>query len=416
MAQQPITVNIIVNAALIVAAGRGHRAGAGVPKQYRPLPGSLQGDPFAQDSSGGRSVLAASIQAFSEHCDIDHVCVVIHKSDVKLYKNVVNNLDYNNISYCYGGNSRQESVCNGLGALAALKPRQVLIHDAARPFVSADLISRCVVALGSAVGAIPAIAVADTLKRADKGQIVETVSRDGLWHAQTPQAFNFAAIYTAHQKAPRGLTDDAAVAEFVGLSLALVAGDRQNIKLTEATDFVHQPRQTPHQATPVMLPRQGTGFDVHRFDTKGSAKQIRLGGIDIAHDRALLGHSDADVALHALTDALLGALALGDIGDYFPPSDDRHKGRDSADFIAHAMALAKQGKARLTHVDLTIICESPKITPHKAAIKHRLSALLGLDETAISIKATTTEGLGFTGRGEGLAALASATMLLPAGE
>lgn len=386
----------VTTAAIVLAGGRGQRAGDGLPKQYRPL----SGDPH------GRMVLRASLDAFARHKQIGTICVVIHKDDVELYDECIKHLNYNDIMIAYGGESRQESVLAGLTALGAAKPKQVVIHDGARPYVSAPLISRCLAGLGSAVGAIPALAVTNTLKRVDNGAIVETVSRDGLWQAQTPQAFHYEAILAAHLKAPANLTDDAAVAEMAGLSLALVAGDAANIKLTHEEDFLH-----PQRAA--LWPRTGTGFDVHKLDTVGSAERITLCGVEIAHNRALIGHSDADVALHALTDALLGALAMGDIGDHFPDTQKANKGRPSADFLRHAVALAHQHHGQISHMDVTIICQEPKIGPHRDAMRASIAAIVGLPLGCISVKATTTEGLGFTGRGEGIAAQASVTLMMP---
>jgi 2-C-methyl-D-erythritol 4-phosphate cytidylyltransferase/2-C-methyl-D-erythritol 2,4-cyclodiphosphate synthase len=245
--------------------------------------------------------------------------------------------------------------------------------------------------------------VTDTLKKADNGLIGETVPRDGLFRAQTPQLFLFDKLFEAHKAAPQGLTDDAAVAEQAGLQVQLVAGEAQNIKLTTEEDFT---MNTP------FLPRTGSGFDVHRFDEAGSAKEIMLCGVPVPHNRKIIGHSDADVGLHALTDAILGGLAEGDIGDHFPPSDTANKDRASSEFLTHALALATAKRARLTHIDLTLICEAPKIGPHRDAMRAGLSALTGLPLSAVSVKATTTEGLGFTGRGEGIAAQATATLLI----
>jgi len=391
------------NLALIVAAGRGQRAGDGLPKQYRALP-----------DKPDTALVTASLAAFLRHDAIDFVAVVIHQNDSGLYQAAVQDFVDNPklLPPIIGGATRQQSVLLGLEGLAAqfadTPPKQVLVHDAARPYISDALISRCLLALGSAAGAVPALPVTDTLKRGDNGKIAETVSRDGLWQAQTPQAFTFAALLDAHRRAPQGLTDDAAVAEFAGLPIALVAGEAQNVKLTHEEDFMPPALQ--------VQPRTGFGYDVHRFADTPSNSHIRLGGIDIAHTHQLVGHSDADVALHAVTDALLGALAQGDIGSHFPPSDDAHKDRDSADFLTHALSLADEAGARLTHIDVTLICQAPKIEPHREAMRQRLSELLRLPVAAISVKATTTEGLGFTGRGEGLAAQAVATVLMPVAE
>lgn len=386
------------NAAIIVAGGRGQRAGAGLPKQYRLMP--------AHDDS--RMVLTATLAAFAAHDEIGPICVVIHPDDQELYAQAVAPLPNADLICVHGGETRQDSVMNGLKALQSAPIRQVLIHDAARPYVSASLISRCLAGLGSAAGAIPAQQVTDTLKRAENGAIVETVPRQNLWQAQTPQAFNYAAIFTAHQRAPQGLTDDAAVAELAGMNLAIVAGEASNIKLTHEADF-----QPPLGHAPTWLPRHGTGFDVHRLDVPGSASEIMLCGVGIAHDRALIGHSDADVGLHAITDALLGALAEGDIGDHFPDSDAAHKNRPSRDFLKHAVRLTTQHQAEITHVDVTLICEAPKIGPHRQAMRHAIAEITGLAVSCVSVKATTSEGLGFTGRGEGIACQASVTVLMP---
>jgi 2-C-methyl-D-erythritol 4-phosphate cytidylyltransferase/2-C-methyl-D-erythritol 2,4-cyclodiphosphate synthase len=382
-----------VIAAIIVAAGRGQRAGEGIPKQYRPMP------------DGGRdTVLARSISIFAENPAITKLCVVIHKDDVSLYEESLSNCNKtDNVSFVFGGDSRQESVLNGLTALADAPPHGVFIHDAARPFASTELIARCMNGLSDKDGVVPALPVTDTLKKADNGLIGETVPRDGLFRAQTPQLFLFDKLFEAHKGAPQGLTDDAAVAEQAGLQVQLVAGEAQNIKLTTEEDFT---MNTP------FLPRTGSGFDVHRFDEAGSAKEIMLCGVPVPHNRKIIGHSDADVGLHALTDAILGGLAEGDIGDHFPPSDTANKDRASSEFLTHALALATAKRARLTHIDLTLICEAPKIGPHRDAMRAGLSALTGLPLSAVSVKATTTEGLGFTGRGEGIAAQATATLLI----
>ena len=388
--------NRLPTVALIVAAGRGNRAGQGKPKQYRDMP----------DGSGG-SVLARSIAAFADNEAISRVCVTIHNDDVKLYENSINNCNnLDKLFYVVGGDDRQASVLNGLNALADGQPQRVFIHDAARPFVSKALIARCLDNFADTDGVIPALPVTDTLKKAVNGEIIETVPRDGLYRAQTPQLFDFDKLLDAHKAAPQGMTDDAAVAEHAGLRVCMIDGEAQNIKLTTEEDFA------THS---ILLPRTGSGYDVHRFGDSGSAETVMLCGVAVPHDCAIIGHSDADIGLHAITDALLGALAEGDIGDHFPPSDAANKNRASTDFLAHALALAAAKQARLTHIDLTLICEAPKIGPHRAAMREKLSALTGLPLSAISVKATTTEGLGFSGRGEGIAAQATATILLPDG-
>jgi 2-C-methyl-D-erythritol 4-phosphate cytidylyltransferase/2-C-methyl-D-erythritol 2,4-cyclodiphosphate synthase len=260
-----------------------------------------------------------------------------------------------------------------------------------------------IAALDNGDAAIPALPVTDTLKRAEGDTITATVPRENLYRAQTPQAFAFDKILAAHETATSGMTDDAAIAEAAGLKVTLIDGDAKNIKLTHEEDFMSH----------ILMPRTGAGFDVHRFDEAGSATEIMLGGIAIPHTRALIGHSDADVALHAITDALLGALVEGDIGDHFPPSDDTNKDRPSADFLAHAVSLAGEHQARISHIDLTLICETPKIGPHRDTMRARIAAICGIEASRVSVKATTTEGLGFTGRGEGLAAQALVTVLMP---
>ena len=380
-------------AAIILAGGRGHRAGEGIPKQYRPMP----------DGSGD-NVLARSIAIFAENQAITQLCIVIHKDDVSLYNKTLtycNNID--KIIYVFGGDSRQQSVFNGLEVLAKDNPHAVFIHDAARPFASQALMARCLDNLSGHDGVVPALPVTDTLKKAENGLISETVPRAGLFRAQTPQLFLFDRLYEAHKTAPQNLTDDAAVAEHAGLRVHIVEGEAQNIKLTTEEDFTMNTQ---------ILPRTGSGFDVHRFDKVGSTEEITLCGVSVPHDRKIIGHSDADVGLHALTDAILGGLAEADIGAHFPPSDAAHKDRASAEFLAHALSLAAAKQARLTHIDLTLICEAPKIGPHRDAMRASLSALTGLPLTAVSVKATTTEGLGFTGRGEGIAAQATATLLI----
>jgi len=384
-----------INAALIVAAGRGTRMAGDLPKQYRQMP-----------DGSGLTVLAKTLSAFATHAAVSMLCVIIHKDDKSLYENAINELKINKeIILEIGGETRQTSVLNGLKALADKSIDNVLIHDAARPYLSAQLISACLEALETHPAVIPALPVTDTLKKASDGLIVETVARADLWRAQTPQAFRFQAILEAHQTAPEGLTDDAAVAEAAGLTSAIISGEADNIKLTFEEDF-----QMPMSSA---VPRTGNGYDVHRFGPPGSAQTIMLGGIEIAHNCEIIGHSDADIGLHAITDALYGALAEGDIGDHFPPSDAANKDRASSEFLAHAVALAQHKQARLTHIDLTFICESPKIGPHRTAMRAAIAELTGLSVNAISVKATTTEKLGFTGRGEGIAAQATVTLLMP---
>ena len=383
---------MIASAALIVAAGRGVRAGEGLPKQYRQL--------------AGRPVLRHSLQTFARHAGIGAVRVVIDPDDRAFYDEAARDLAL--LEPVAGGATRQESVRRGLESIAELAPERVLIHDGARPFVDPATIDRVLDALDGSAGALPAIPVADTLKRGADGRVHSTVERSNLWRAQTPQGFRFADILAAHDAAVgQDLTDDAAVAERAGLAVALVQGDERNIKLTTVEDFV---RAEMLAAASLGDVRVGTGFDVHRF---GQGDHVWLCGVEVAHTHGLIGHSDADVALHAITDAVLGALASGDIGQHFPPSDPQWRGADSSMFLRHAAALVAARGGRIAHVDVTIICERPRIGPQRSAMAARLAEILGLEPARCSVKATTTEGLGFAGRGEGIAAQASATLRLP---
>ncbi|MGQ3073170.1 MAG: bifunctional 2-C-methyl-D-erythritol 4-phosphate cytidylyltransferase/2-C-methyl-D-erythritol 2,4-cyclodiphosphate synthase [Ferrovibrionaceae bacterium] len=376
---------------LIVAAGRGQRAGAGLPKQYRRL--------------AGRPVLARTLAAFLGQPRVDRVAVVIHPDDRPLYDEATAGLDL--LPAIAGGPTRQDSVRLGLEALADLAPDIVLVHDAARPFVSPELIGRVI----DAVPAIAALPVVDTLKRAEDGKATTGPARDGLWRAQTPQGFAYQALREAHRAAHGGpeLTDDAAVAATAGIAAALVEGDEANFKLTTPDDFRRAEALLINRHPDV---RVGQGFDVHALaDLPG--RPLMLGGIAVPHARALAGHSDADVALHALTDAVLGALAEGDIGQAFPPSDERWRGAASDQFLAFARDRVAARGGVIAHVDLTLICERPRIGPHREAMRTRIADILGVDLDRVAVKATTTEKLGFTGRGEGIAAQAVATVRLP---
>lgn len=379
--------------ALIVAAGRGSRMPGDVPKQYRQLQ--------------GRAILRHVLEAFAAHPGISGICTVINPDDAGRFADA--SLGLNLAPPVIGGETRQDSVRNGLASLATdSAPDRVLIHDGARPFVSPALIDRVIGALDDCDGAIPALPMTDTVKRVGDGTILETVERSGLFRAQTPQGFRFSALLSAHASAeqnPDGqsFTDDAAIAEAAGLRVATVPGEESNIKITHDDDL----RRAAAWLQGARETRVGSGFDVHAF---GPGDSVRLGGIDIAHSRALAGHSDADVALHALTDAILGAIGDGDIGTHFPPSDPQWQGADSSRFLAHAADLLRQRSGRLVHADLTIICEQPRIGAHRDAMRARIAEILAVDPGRVSIKATTTEGLGFTGRGEGIAAQASVTV------
>ena len=376
--------------ALIVAAGRGSRFGATAPKQYVAL--------------AGKPVLRHSLETFARHSKVGGVRVVIHADDRALYDSATAGLSL--LAPVTGGATRQESVRLGLESLKDMAPDHVLIHDAARPMIDADLIDRMLAALAQAPGAIPALPVADTVKRAADGHVAATLDRRNLWRAQTPQAFHYGDIMAAHRAAAgRELTDDAAVAEAAGLAVALVEGTEENLKVTTEADL----RRAQQMLSPAPDIRTGSGFDVHRF---GPGDKIMLCGIAVPHDHGLIGHSDADVGLHALTDAILGAIAAGDIGQHFSPSDPRWRGADSAQFLAHAGSLVSARGGRILSADITLICERPKVGPHRAAMVARVAAILGLDPERVSVKATTTEGLGFTGRGEGIAAQATASIAL----
>lgn len=376
-------------AALIVAAGRGSRAGPGAPKQYRQL--------------AGQPVLRRSLVAFTSHPGISDVLAVIHSDDADAYEAAATGLQ-RLLPPAHGGDTRQRSVMAGLEALAVAKPDAVLIHDGARPLISAQLISDCIAALATHDGVQAGLPVTDTVRKAWNGMAGETLERDGLWRAQTPQGFRFEIILDAHRRmAGANHTDDVAVAIAAGTEVAMVQGDEDNIKITSSSDLQRAERILMRGGET----KAGSGFDVHRF---GPGDHIWLCGVKVPHDAGLIGHSDADAGLHAITDAILGALAAGDIGAHFPPSDPRWKGASSDIFLTHAAKLAKDAGARISHIDLTIICERPKVGPYAAAMRERVAGILGLDEGRVSIKATTTEGLGFTGRGEGLAAQAIATL------
>lgn len=376
--------------ALIVAAGRGHRAGGGIPKQYRLL--------------AGQSLLRRSCEAFLNHPRVDAVCAVIHPDDADLYAE--STAGFTLLPRVHGGATRQESCRYGLESLMELAPRQVLIHDAARPFVDAATIDRVLDALADGPAAIAAIAVTDTLKKAASDMhIAGTVEREGLWRAQTPQGFGYAEILEAHRKlAAQSLTDDAAVAEAAGLEVALTQGSEDNFKLTTEDDFARAERMLGAGDI-----RVGSGFDVHRFDEGNS---VTLCGIEINYDKSLAGYSDADVGLHAITDALLGAIGQGDIGSHFPPGDPQWRSADSALFLRHAAELVGRRGGEIRHLDVTLICEAPKIGSHRDAMRTRIAEIAGISIDRVSVKATTTEGLGFTGRGEGIAAQATATVRL----
>ena len=366
--------------ALIVAAGKGERTGATLPKQYAPL--------------AGRAMLAWSHQAFGDHPAIDEVLVVIGAGQEALLAAAVPGA-----RHVTGGATRRESVAAGLAALDGAD--LVLVHDAARPFLSAAVIDRLITALATHDGAVPVLPVADTLVNADGAN----VPRDALRRVQTPQAFRFVTLAAAH-RAWRGgeATDDAQMVRALGGSVALVQGDTMLEKITYPGDIAAAEARLGRET------RSALGFDVHRL---ADGEELWLGGVLIPHHQGLSGHSDADVALHAITDALLGTIAAGDIGMHFPPSDPQWRGAESGQFLRHALSLVEARGGRVTFVDLTLMCEAPKIGPHRDTIRARIGELLALPVERVSVKATTTERLGFTGRGEGIAAQAIVTVDLP---
>ena len=376
-------------AVLIVAAGVGERAGGGIPKQYRVL--------------HGQPMLRRSVAAFVGHIPL--IQVVIGPGQEARAGEALAGLDV--LPFVTGGATRQESVRRGLEALAPHKPDYVLIHDAARPFVSRGLIDSLVAALEKgAPAAIPLVAVTDTLKRETSGGVWTTVPREGLYRAQTPQSFRFDAILKAHRDhANETVTDDMALAELAGMKIANVPGEEINTKMTRPEDFELAERWLAGSAEF----RTGMGLDAHRFV---AGDHVWLCGIKIPHDMTLEGHSDADAGLHALTDAILGAIGQGDIGQHFPPTDQKWRGAPSSLFLEHAAKLVREAGGEIVHCDLTLICERPKISPHRDAMQTRVAEILGIDRARVSIKATTTEGMGFTGRCEGLAAQAIATVRL----
>jgi 2-C-methyl-D-erythritol 4-phosphate cytidylyltransferase/2-C-methyl-D-erythritol 2,4-cyclodiphosphate synthase len=373
-------------AALIVAAGRGTRAGGAVPKQWRTL-------------AGGR-VIDHTVAAFERHPGIDRIVLVLHPDDLDLGE------DFSERGHliAQGGETRSASVERGLSALASDRPEHVLIHDVARPCVSASVIDAVLEGLTRADAAAPAVPVTDALWIGHGDQVAGVQDRAGLFHAQTPQGFRYDAIFAAHAAHPGGAADDVEVARAAGLSVAIVPGDADNLKITTPGDFARADRILGA----AMDIRVGNGFDVHAF---GPGDHVTLCGINIPHDHGLVGHSDADVGLHTVTDAIYGALAMGDIGQHFPPSDPQWKGAASHVFLDHAVNLAREHGFSISNVDCTLICEMPKIGPHAARMRGVMADIMGLDEARVSVKATTSERLGFTGRGEGIACMATATLV-----
>ncbi len=376
-------------AALIVAAGRGRRAGTSTPKQWQPL--------------AGRRVIDWTLAAFRATPSIDRILVVLHPDDLGLLPADPS------IEVTTGGQTRADSVRNGLEYLASGVGQgvsHVLIHDVARCCIKPAHISDVVAKVKAAdtPGVAPALAVTDALWIGAQGQVADTQDRSGLYRAQTPQAFDFASILAAHRAHPGGAADDVEVARAAGLGVSILKGDETNLKITHPSDFVWAEKILRDQ----MDIRIGSGYDVHRF---GAGDHVMLCGVAVPHERGLQGHSDADVGMHALTDAIYGALAMGDIGRHFPPTDPQWKGAESHIFLRHAVGLAEEHGFKINNIDVTLICERPKITPHAAAMQSALAEITGVTIDRISVKATTSERLGFTGREEGIAAQAAVTLV-----
>jgi 2-C-methyl-D-erythritol 4-phosphate cytidylyltransferase/2-C-methyl-D-erythritol 2,4-cyclodiphosphate synthase len=383
-------------AAVVVAAGRGQRVGGDLPKQYRRI--------------AGEPVIRPALAAFLEHPRIDAVQPVIHAQDAVAFRAATVGLQ--NLPPVWGGATRQASVHAGLEALRAARPDFVLIHDAARPFLTSALITRAIDAAVEHRAAVPAVPVADTVKKVDERETVtETLDRSQLRLVQTPQAFGFDLILAAHQRAAAAgrddFTDDAALAEWAGHSVTVFPGETTNVKLTTNDDFI---RAEALRMAALGDVRTGNGFDVHAF---GDGDHVMLGGIRVPHARGLTGHSDADVVLHALVDALLGALADGDIGSHFPPSDPQWRGASSDQFLAFACERVRARSGFIAHLDATVVCEAPRVGPHRDAMRARIATIAEIPVERVAVKATTSEKLGFTGRGEGIVAMATATVRLP---
>ncbi len=371
-------------AVIIVAAGRGIRAGGGIPKQWRHL--------------AGKRVIDHTLDRFRNHKGVDRIVVVLSPSDMERAG------EFSDVLCVAGGDSRDQSVRNGLLALAEDAPDWVLIHDAARPLVSNAVIDDVLVALQTHKAAAPAVAVTDALWRGDKGKVIGTQDRAGLYRAQTPQGFDFATILSAHNAYQGSPLDDVEVARAFGVPVAITFGDEENIKITTPEDFLRAEAKLRGQ----MDIRTGNGFDVHAFE---DGDHVWLCGVKIPHTKSLKGHSDADVGMHAVTDAIYGALGMGDIGQHFPPSDPQWKGAASHIFLRHACNLAREHGFTITHADCTLICERPKVGPHAIAMREAMAEIMGIEIARMSVKATTSEKLGFTGREEGIAAIATATLV-----
>jgi len=409
MATMPDNTKKLETIAILVAGGRSERMGGGLPKQYRDL--------------AGVNVLRRTVKAFLEHPEIDGVRVIIRREHHPYYRKAIEGLSL--IPCAVGGDSRQESVRLGLESIRHFSPKNVLIHDVARPMVSAQLISRVIAGLREQAAVIPVLKVADTIKRLENNKIIDTIPRDGLVFVQTPQGFAYETLVAAHNQAYKQarnmpvaasgeFTDDAAVCEAAGIAVYSVAGEAANFKITSTEDI-----EKMEMALGLNFEtRTGLGYDVHKLaahdaDKPASKQSIKICGVRIPFGHYLVGHSDADVGLHAIVDAILGAIGSGDIGSHFPPDDNRWKGADSERFLLHAYELLKNRGGELVNMDVTIICERPKITPYREEMREHIAKTLKIDIGRISVKATTTERLGFTGRAEGIAAQAVANVRLP---
>jgi 2-C-methyl-D-erythritol 4-phosphate cytidylyltransferase/2-C-methyl-D-erythritol 2,4-cyclodiphosphate synthase len=384
-------------AAVVVAAGRGTRTGLDYPKQYKMM--------------GGSPMVRASLRVFTTHPQIRVVLPVIHPDDGARFAAAAEGLDL--ARPVAGAATRQGSVRAGLEALAKEAPEIVLVHDAARPFTSAALVSRAIQAASAHGAAIPGMPVTDTVKLVDaQGTITATLDRAAMRTVQTPQAFRYAILLDAHRRAAAAgrddFTDDGALVEWAGLRVSVFEGEAGNIKMTTADDFARAERDAQAHLSDI---RTGIGYDIHSFDTGGDG--VWLGGIKIPHSRKLSGHSDADVALHALVDAILGALADGDIGVHFPPSDEKWRGASSDRFLEFAVERVKQRGGMVAHLDVAIVCEAPKVNPRRDEMRKRIAEIAGISIDRVGVKATTNEKLGSLGREEGIAAYATATIRLP---
>jgi len=380
----------MINAAIIVAAGRGLRAGGDVAKQWQVV--------------SRRTIIDHALTTFVEAQDIGQIVLVLHDDDMQARAG----FQAAGHLVVKGGANRSTSVRNGLNALREMDIDKVLVHDAARPCVSQRLIHDIIAALDYSRAAAPALAVTDALWTGVDGKVTGTQERTGLYRAQTPQGFDFRAIVAAYDAFDGAAADDVEVARAAGLEVAIVAGDEDNLKVTLPGDFARAERILGNAMDISPDIRLGNGFDVHRF---GPGDHVTLCGVEVAFDQGLLGHSDADVGMHAVTDAIYGALAKGDIGLHFPPSDPQWKGADSRIFLAHAAEMARETGYAISNVDCTLICELPKIGPHASQMRAAMAGIIGVDVDRVSVKATTSERLGFTGRGEGIAAMATATLV-----